>query len=181
MSPLTRWSVVLCVGASALGCRRRARPVVQPAMSAPMIAEPAAAPPVEEPADPQRLLPGNESAFGLRMPMRSAPRMQSGSMKMFLVEAPMHRVMAYLQERLRIQTADIHPLAAMVRGAQVTEADVRLVVDVGVRDEGDRTVVTVWNRSVAQGAAVQTRTLDEGLRNAGIDPRTGRALPEYNN
>jgi len=181
MSAVIRWSMFICIGVSAFGCRRRSRPVAQPAMSAPVIAAPAAAVPAEEPVDPQRLLPGSESAFGLRMPMRSAPRMQSGGMKMFLVEAPMHRVMAYLQERLRIQTADIHPLAAMVRGAQVTESDVQLVVDVGVRDEGDRTLVTVWNRSVVQGSAVQARTLDEGLRSAGIDPRTGHALPDYNN
>lgn len=173
--------MVLCVSVAAGGCRRRPRPVVQPAVAVPAPVAQAAAPPAEEPADPNRLLPGNESAFGLRMPVRSAQRMQSPTMKMFMVEAPMHRVMAYLQERLRIQTADIHPLAAMVRNAQVTEADVRLVVDVGVRDEGDRTLVTVWNRSVVAVPGGTTRTLDEGLRGAGIDPRTGRALPEYNN
>lgn len=171
---------MLCLGAAALGCRRRARPIVQPAARAPVTQQTPAPAPVE-PADPNRLLPGNEDAFGLRMPMRSAKRLENNNMKMFMVEAPMHRVMAYLQERLRIQTADIHPLAAMVRGAQVVEADVRLVVDVGVRDEGDRTVVTVWNRTAAPNLESTQRTLDEGLRNAGIDPRTGRPLPEYNN
>lgn len=181
MSAVARWSVVLCVGAAALGCRRRSRPVVQPAISAPVALAAATAAPAEEPSDPYRLLPGNENAFGLRMPVRSSQRMETATMKMFTVEAPMHRVMAYLQERLRIQTADIHPLAAMVRNAQVVEADVRLVVDVGVRDEGDRTLVTVWNRSVAPAANGGARTLDEGLRSAGIDPRTGRALPEFNN
>ncbi|MEZ4392019.1 MAG: hypothetical protein R3A48_13055 [Polyangiales bacterium] len=180
MTPLVRWSIVLCLGAASMGCRRRARPIVQPAARAP-VTQAAAEPAPVEPADPYRLLPGNESAFGLRMPVRSAQRLQNPNMKMFMVEAPMHRVMAYLQERLRIETADIHPLAAMVRGAQVVEADVRLVVDVGVRDEGDRTLVTVWNRSVAQGAQGSAGNLEQGLRNAGIDPRTGRPLPQYNN
>lgn len=139
-----------------------------------------AAAPAEE-ADPYRLLPGPESAFGLRMPMLSSPRLQNPSMKMFMVEAPMPRVMQYLQERLRIQTADIHPLAAMIRGAQVLEADVGLVVDVGVRDEGDRTVVTVWNRTAPPENVGATRTVEDALRGSGIDPRTGRALPEWNN
>jgi hypothetical protein len=181
VTPAARWSIVLCLAAESVGCRRRARPIVQPAMSAPVAAAMGAPAPVEEPADPNRLLPGPDSAFGLRMPMRSAQRLQGPAMKMFMVEAPMPRVMAYLQERLRIQTADIHPLAAMVRNAQVLEADVGLVVDVGVRDEGDRTLVTVWNRSATPEGVGTARTLDEGLRGVGIDPRTGRALPEFNN
>lgn len=177
-----RYVLGLCLVAGAMGCRRRARAIVQPAMSAPVAAAVSAPPavPVDD-ADPQRLLPGTESAFGLRLPLRTSPRLQNTSMKMFLVEAPMPRVMQYLQERLRIQTANIHPLAAMIRNAQVLEAGVGIVVDVGVRDEGDRTLVTVWNRSTPPETAVGTRSLDEGLRGAGIDPRTGRPLPEYNN
>lgn len=176
-----RWATLLCLAAELSACRRRPRPIVQPAMTAPVAASlGAAAAPVEE-ADPSRLLPGPESAFGLRMPMLSSPRLQNQTMKMFMVEAPMPRVMQYLQERLRIYTADIHPLAAMIRGAQVVEGDDGLVVDVGVRDEGDRTVVTVWNRTPPPQNTGVTRTLDEALRGSGIDPRTGLPLPDWNN
>lgn len=181
MNPAVRLRVALCVAAALPACRRRARPIVQPAMSVPVTAavEPAAA--LGEDADPNRLLPGPETAFGLRMPVRASSRLQGPAMKMFVVDAPMPRVMQYLQERLRIQTANILPLAAMIRGAQVVEAEVGLVVDVGVRDEGDRTLVTVWNRTPPPEAAAVHRSLDEGLRAVGIDPRTGRPLPEFNN
>lgn len=181
MSAAARTAILVCLAAELSACRRRARPIVQPAMTAPVAATAAQPAALAEEEDPNRLLPGSESAFGLRMPMRSDPRLQNAAMKTFMVEAPMPRVMQYLQERLRIHTANIHPLAAMIRNAQVLEADGGVVVDVGVRDEGDRTVVTVWNRTPPPENTGITRTMEDALRGSGIDPRTGRPLPEFNN
>jgi hypothetical protein len=90
----------------------------------------------------------------------------------------MTRVMRYLQTHLSFQNADIHPLGALLRNARPPNSATEFVVDVGVRDEGDRTLVTVWNRTPMDARPM---TLEQGVRAAGLDPHTGRALPQYDN
>jgi hypothetical protein len=125
------------------------------------------------------LEPGTLRAYGLLMPVGTVERLVTTNSKIFYVQAPMPRVMRYLQRRLEITTADIHPLGAMVRNARIRTApgSTPLFVDVGVRDEGDRTVVTVWNRTALPAP---NRSMSEGLRNAGFDPQTGRPLSSNN-
>lgn len=125
------------------------------------------------------LEPGTLRAFGLVMPVGTVERLVTPSSKIFYVQAPMPKVMRYLQRRLEITHADIRPLGAMIRNARVKTAPggTPVIVDVGVRDEGDRTLVTVWNRTVVPAPP---RSMAEGLRAAGFDPRTGRPLPENN-
>lgn len=126
------------------------------------------------------LQPGTVRAFGLLMPVGTVERISTSDSRMFYVQAPMSRVMRYLQRRLEFVTAEIHPLGAMVRNARVRAAPAgeRFILDVGVRDEGERTMVSIWNRTPV---TVPPRSLDEGFRAAGFDPRTGRPLPENNN
>jgi hypothetical protein len=129
--------------------------------------------------DGSELEPGAARAFGLLMPAGAVERFVGDASRIYYVQAPMARVMRYLQRRLVITTAEIHPLGALVRNAQVRVAPGAqpLFVDVGVRDEGDRTMITVWNRTALP---VPTRSLEEGMRAAGVDPQSGRPLPENN-
>ena len=114
------------------------------------------------------------------MPTVTQERLGTDDMKMFRVDAPMPRVMRYLEQRLEVHDADIHPLAAVIHRAIVRGVRSNLVVDVGVRDEGDRTLVTVWNRTPPPSATATPPTVDEGLRAVGVDPRTGQYAPEFN-
>ncbi len=126
------------------------------------------------------LLPGALVAFGLPMPTVTQERLGTDDMKIFRVDAPMPRVMRYLEQRLEVHEADIHPLAAVIHRAIVRGVQSNLIVDVGVRDEGDRTMVTVWNRTPPPPSANAPRTLDEGLRAVGFDPATGQYAPAFN-
>jgi hypothetical protein len=126
--------------------------------------------------DPMDLVPGSIRAFGLVMPIGTSEHLSDPSMKMFYVSAPMSRVMRYLQRRLTITDGDIRPLGALIRRARVkfTPPGQALFVDVGLRDEGDRTFVTLWNRpALPPGPPVGT---GESLRMAGFDPDSGRPL-----
>jgi hypothetical protein len=127
------------------------------------------------------LLPGSVRAFGLVMPMGTTEHLSDNTMKMFYVSAPMMRVMRYLQRRLVITNGDIRPLGALIRHAQVRFIDPALgqFVDVGVRDEGDRTFVTVWNRPTA-GRPDRPITAEQSMRLAGFDPDSGRPLERNN-
>jgi hypothetical protein len=135
--------------------------------------------PIEEQRlDPDELLPGSARAFGLTLPVNTAVRYESEETRMYHINAQMPRVMRYLQQRLEFATADIQPLGAMIRNAHLREAEGSSVFDVGVRDEGDRTLVTVWNRTPVPQP--QQRSLDDALRAAGIDPSTRRTEARYN-
>ncbi len=120
------------------------------------------------------LEPGTIRAYGLLMPVGTVERLVTDATKIYYVQAPMPRVMRYLQRRLEITTGDIHPLGAMIRNARVrtTPDGQSIFLDVGVRDEGDRTLVTLWDRTPVPAA--QGRSLDDSLRAAGIDPQTRR-------
>ncbi len=177
----TRLGSILLLLSAVVACHRRPR--ATPSASA----APVAAAVVQEqslddaPPSNDDLLPGSLSAFGLAMPTVSREHLATDSMKTFRVEAPMPRVMRYLEQRLEMRDADIHPLAALIHRGIVRNVQSNFVVDVGVRDEGDRTLVTVWNRTPAPVAADATpRSLDDGLRAVGIDPATGQYAPEYN-
>jgi hypothetical protein len=126
------------------------------------------------------LLPGNLNAFGLPMPTVTQERLAVDDMKIFRVDAPMPRVMRYLEQRLEVHDADIHPLAAVIHRAIVRGVQSNLIVDVGVRDEGDRTMVTVWNRTPPPSANAAPTTPEQGLRAVGVDPATGQYAPEFN-
>lgn len=167
--------LVLC---AALGCRRRARgpvPGVLPSVAS-TLAEMPSEPSTERSVD--ELLPGDQDAFGITMPIGTSVRFDGSDMKMFRVDAQMTRVMRYLEQRLEVSRADIHPLGAMLHHASLRDATQPSTVDVGVRDEGDRTFVTIWNRTPA---TAPPQSLADGLRSAGIDPQTGRVLPAFNN
>jgi hypothetical protein len=97
---------------------------------------------------------------------------------MFHVAARMPQVMRYLQRRLEYTQADIQPLGAMIRGARLRDSDTATVLDIGVRDEGDKTLLTLWNRTPLPSAP--TRTMEEALQAAGYDPQTRRLQPRYN-
>lgn len=127
--------------------------------------------------NPLDLLPGSLRAFGLIMPMGTAEHLTDTNMKMYYVSAPMNRVMRYLQRRLLITNGDIRPLGAFIRRAQVRFVDPSLgqFVDVGVRDEGDRTFVTVWNRPTI-ARPDQPISLEQSIRLGGFDPDGGRPL-----
>lgn len=169
---------VLVIAFGALGgCRRARRPPPPPAI--PTVPHQVAAPPVEEPrVDPEELLPGTSQAFGLALPVNTAVRFEDSETRMYHVNAQMPRVMRYLQQRLEFATADIQPLGALIRHARLRDNDAATVVDVGVRDEGDRTLVTVWNRTPVPQA--QPRSMEDALRAAGIDPQTHQMNPRYN-
>lgn len=177
---LSRYGCLLLALSAVAACRRRPRAV--PAPAAPVVAAVVqerstddAPPPTDD------LLPGSLNAFGLTLPSVAHEHLNADGMKMFKVDAPMPRVMRYLEQRLEFRDADVHPLAAMIHRAIVRNIQTNFVVDVGVRDEGERTLVTVWNRTptpVAPDAA--PRSLSDGLRAAGIDPATGQYAPEFN-
>ncbi len=159
------------------GCRRGRR--APPPAPTPAAHDLAPAQVVEEErVDPDELLPGSTTAFGLALPVNTAVRFEGGETRMYHVAAQMPRVMRYLQQRLEFPTADIQPLGALIRHAHVRDNDAAVVIDVGVRDEGDRTLVTVWNRTPIPQP--QERTMDEALTAAHIDPRTRRTEPRYN-
>lgn len=128
---------------------------------------------------PGELLPGSVRAFGLVMPIGTNEVITSENQRMFYVQAPMPAVMRYLQHRIDIINAEIHPLGAMIHDVHVHTAGPgeNFTLDVGVRDEGDRTLVTLWNRSQLP---VPPRTEDEGFRAAGFDPRTRRPIGANN-
>ncbi|MDB4928065.1 MAG: hypothetical protein JWM10_549 [Myxococcaceae bacterium] len=134
----------------------------------------------DAPAANDDLLPGNLNAFGLPMPTVTQERLAVDDMKVFRVDAPMPRVMRYLEQRLEVHDADIHPLAALIHRAIVRGVRSNLIVDVGVRDEGDRTMVTVWNRTPPPAAIAAPITPEQGLRAVGVDPATGQYAPELN-
>jgi hypothetical protein len=129
-----------------------------------------------EAIDPSELVAGSLRAFGLLLPVGTTEHLSDGNMKMFYISAPMSRVMRYMQRRLVITDGDIRPLGALIRRARVknTPPGQTLFVDVGLRDEGDRTFVTVWSRpALPPGPPVST---GESLRMAGFDPDSGRPL-----
>lgn len=160
------------------GCRRTRRaPPSATVVAAPRVA-PAESPAEESRVDPDELLPGTAQAFGLPLPVNTAVRFEDTETRMYHVNAQMPRVMRYLQQRLEFATADIQPLGAMIRHARLRDNDAPTVVDVGVRDEGDRTLVTVWNRTPIPQA--QPRSMEDALRAAGIDPQTHQLEPRYN-
>ncbi len=125
------------------------------------------------------LLPGTIRAYGLLMPVGTTSLVEGERQRMFYVQAPMPAVMRYLQRRVDITTGEIHPLGAVIQNAHVhaSTPGENFTVDLGVRDEGDRTLVTLWNRSQAP---VPARSVDEGFRAAGFDPRTGRPIGTNN-
>ncbi len=164
-----------------VGCRRHTvAPTAGPVAIEMASVAPALVAPTLQPLSPQDLLPGEIVAFGLTMPIGTLPRFAGPESRIYYVDASMTRVMRYLQRRLVFSDGDIHPLGAILRGARVAETgpNAAIVVDVGVRDEGERTLVTVWNRTPSAPPAA---TIEDGLRAAGVDPRTGQALPQYNN
>ncbi len=176
-----RFGSLLLSLSAVVACHRRPREAPAPA-AAPVAAAVVREQSVDDatPANDD-LLPGSMSAFGLAMPTVAREHLTTDSMKMFRVEAPMPRVMRYLEQRLEVHDADIQPLAALIRRGIVRNVQSNFIVDVGVRDEGDRTLVTIWNRTPAPVAADATpRSLDDGLRAVGIDPSTGQYAPEYN-
>lgn len=159
-------------------CHRRPRTPPPPA-AVPVVAAVVREQTVDDaPPASDDLLPGSISAFGLPMPTVAREHLASDGMKAFRIEASMPRVMRYLEQRLEMHDADIHPLAAMIHRAIVRGVQSNLIVDVGVRDEGDRTLVTVWNRTPAPAAP--PRSAEDSLRAVGIDPATGQFSPEYN-
>lgn len=174
----SRFSRVLPLLALA-ACHRRQRLPQPPAPQAPQPAAIEAQATADVPAPTDDLLPGSLNAFGLPMPTVARERLSTDDMKMFRVDAPMSRVMRYLEQRLEVHETDIHPLAAVIHRAIVRGVQSNLVIDVGVRDEGDRTLVTVWNRTPPAPPA-RPPTLDEGLRAVGVDPATGQYAPEFN-
>mgnify|MGYP003594898200 CR=1 FL=1 len=164
----------------ALGCRRRRpaqynQPVAIAAAS--VVPRTDGAEPVA--VDPDDLLPGRVDAYGLPLPIGATAQFDSTPTKMFRVDAQMPRVMRYLQQRLDFHDADIQPLGSMIRGARVRESAAGIVLDVGVRDEGDRTFLTIWNRTPPPLPPAPVSTADS-LRAAGIDPATGQTLSQYN-
>lgn len=173
---IRRAATLLALAALSSACRRhRHRPPVVAA--APVQAGVAAEEPAEEPVvlAPEELLPGPLTAFGLVLPLGSHLTLEGDGARMFHVDASMPQVMRYMQRRLTFHDADILPLGAMIRSAHLAEpeAEVTTLVDVGVRDEGLRTFVTVWNRTVP---ARPPQSMAEGLRASGIDPTTGAPL-----
>jgi hypothetical protein len=159
-------------------CHRRPRASQPPAAVPAAVVEEHA---VEDaPPSNDDLLPGNLNAFGLPMPTVTQERLAADDMKIFRVDAPMPRVMRYLEQRLEMHDADIHPLAAVIHRAIVRGVQSNLIVDVGVRDEGDRTMVTVWNRTPPPSATATPVTPEQGLRAVGVDPATGQYAPELN-
>ncbi|MEI8257175.1 MAG: hypothetical protein WCJ30_15995 [Deltaproteobacteria bacterium] len=128
---------------------------------------------------PGELIPGTIRAYGLLMPVGTTVAVEGERQRMFYVQAPMPAVMRYLQRRVDITTGEIHPLGAVIQNAHVRASTPgeSFVVDLGVRDEGDRTLVTLWNRSQQP---VPARSVDEGFRAAGFDPRTGRPTGSNN-
>lgn len=171
-------TVALVVWAALASCQRREE--LTPPIVAPVIIAADVGPVIEVETSSDDLLPGDHTAFGLVMPVQTTVRLEGNELKIFRVTAPMSRVMRYLQQRLEMTQADIHPLAAMIRSASVRDAGAALMVDVGVRDEGDSTLVTVWNRAPST-TVPPVNGLEEGLRAVGIDPATGRVRPEFNN
>ena len=172
-----RLAVFVCAGGALVGCRRHRRAPPPPTIVA-LQSSIAEAQPEEQRIDPDELLPGNARAFGLTLPVNTAVRFESDETRMYHVNAQMPRVMRYLQQRLEFATADIQPLGAMIRNAHLREPEGPTVFDVGVRDEGDRTLVTLWSRTPVPQP--QTRSMADALRAAGIDPRTGRTEPRFN-
>jgi hypothetical protein len=136
---------------------------------------------VNEPATaaPGELVPGTIRAFGVLMPVGTTEALATETERMFYVQAPMSAVMRYLQARIDIVNGEIHPLGAMIRNAHVRTngPDENYVVDLGVRDENGRTLVTLWNRSQQ---ALPPRSTDEGFRAAGFDPATRRPVGQNN-
>ncbi len=126
--------------------------------------------------DPSDLVPGSIRSYGVLMPLGTQLHHEEPGMQMFYVSAPMNRVMRYMQRRLIITNGDIRPLGAFVRRARVrySQPGQALFVDMGLRDEGDRTFVTVWNRP-ALAPPLPMSTADS-LRRAGFDPDSGRPL-----
>jgi len=157
------------------GCER---PAQRAARDAAVVTESAADASVSdaETVDPFDLAPGSIRAFGVVMPIGTSEHLSEPTMKMFYIGAPMNRVMRYLQRRLVITDGDIRPLGAMIRRARVkfTPPGQTLFVDVGLRDEGDRTFVTMWNRPALPPAPPIGTA--ESLRMAGFDPDSGRPL-----
>lgn len=172
-----RLAVFVCAGGALVGCRRTRR-APQPPTVAVMQSHVDEAPPEEQRVDPDELLPGSARAFGLTLPVNTAVRFESEETRMYHVNAQMPRVMRYLQQRLEFATADIQPLGAMIRNAHLRDTEAPTVFDVGVRDEGDRTLVTVWNRTPVPQP--QPRSIEDALRAAGIDPRTRRTEARFN-
>jgi hypothetical protein len=174
------WMVCVLLGASAACHRKRRLPAVAQPSIAPTTVEAAtqSATPEENVIDPDELLPGTSHAFGLTLPSNTAIAFENEGTKMYYVRAQMPRVMRYLQQRVSYVSSDIQPLGAFIRAARPNEIETELIVDIGVRDEGDRTLITLWNRTPPPPAP--TRSLEEGLRATGIDPVTRRFEPRYN-
>ncbi len=171
--------LVLCaLAATSAACRRRPRRAPPPAVVAPASEAVLAADAGVVEAEPDELLPGRATAFGLTLPAVASARFEGDETRMYHVSAQMPRVLRYLEQRLEFNAADIQPLGAMIRGARLREGNATSVLDIGIRDEGDRTLVTVWNRTPV--AVTRTRTGEESLRAAGYDPQTRRLDPLYN-
>lgn len=168
-------AVAMVACSSSVGCSRRPPAAQDAGVVAIESSEDAAVADVAA-LDPMDLVPGSIRAFGIVMPIGTSEHLSEPAMKMFYVSAPMSRVMRYLQRRLTITDGDIRPLGALIRRARVkfTPQGQTLFVDVGLRDEGDRTFVTIWNRpALPPGPPVST---GESLRMAGFDPDSGRPL-----
>lgn len=163
------------------GCRRRAAPRPVAPVEAPAVD--ASAPPAG-PAEPvaaaDELLPGADQAFGLPLPVATTVRHEGAGVKMLHVPASMPRVMRYLERRLVYQNAEIAALGSLLRGARVRDVQGALTLDVGVRDEGDHTLLTVWNRTPPPTPAATDNAPVDSLRAGGIDRSTGQPLPQYN-
>lgn len=163
---------------TATGCRRR-RMAPQPdniiRPTPPPIPTHTADP---TPTDPDELQPGSLIAFGLVLPSFAAARIEGDETHMYHVQAQMPRVLRYLQQRLDYTNADIQSFNAMIRSARLRDGDPGTVLDIGIRDEGNRTLLTIWNRTPAPEAPSRSR--DDQLRAAGYDPQTRRLDPRYN-
>lgn len=159
------------------GCRRRhsATPTPQVEQSPP----PTLSIPTSTAAvDTDELQQGSLVAFGLALPALAMTRVEGDETRMYHVQAQMPRVLRYIQQRLDYTSADVQPLNAMIRSARLREGNSSTVLDVGIRDEGDRTLLTVWNRTPAPETLPRSR--DDQLRAAGYDPQTQRLDPRYN-
>jgi hypothetical protein len=155
--------------------RRRSQP--EPMMPPPLRMHDSA---VSAPPATDELVPGTERVFGLLIPTAARPRAGDAAQRIFDVYASPGAVIRYLQSRLEIVTTDyLGPTGAMIRAAHVraSPAGESWTVDAGVRAEGDHALLLLTNRTVGPATP---RSLEDGLRASGIDPRTHQPLPANN-
>ncbi|MBL8601860.1 MAG: hypothetical protein JNK72_08050 [Myxococcales bacterium] len=142
-------AALVLTSAFGAACRRPRRPRPAPAPVAAPAAPVAEAEPVEDeaPRDPDELMVGPDQAFGLPVPLGASLRHESPAMKLYDVPASAPRVLRFLERRLTVRSAEVGALGSFLRGARLREGEGRGVFDVGVRDEGGHTQLSVWDRT----------------------------------